>query len=146
LGIIGLLLDSENHSLQDIHQCDWRREVWVKSLTLEEYTLNLVDRFSNLPAELFKKCKEWADSAGGSIYLTCKQIEFPDSNEDPKFDMDGNYPKLSFLNKLLAKLKIEPNDNELMEFLKLAKSQTKTIITSESKIGQQKFQVAVSIS
>lgn len=138
-------IDSK-HSIQDIHKCSSTNEEWTKSLTSEEYAVNLIDKLGNLPEILYQRCKEWAENTTGHIYLTCKQIESPDNNQGPEVGVRANSPKLSFLNTLLANSKIEPNDNELREFLKLARSQTRIVIDFDPIISQQKFLVSVSNS
>jgi hypothetical protein len=99
-----------------------------------------------LPNLLFRECKEWARNTNGQLYLTARRVESLDINEAEKSYVQPNYGELSFLDKLLEKSKILPNDQELLEFLRLAKNQTRIITTSSPKAGQPNLEFMLAVS
>ena len=129
-------IGSKDINLQEIHKCTPGTEDAIKRLGPEEYALDLQRKLNENHELLFKECKNWANNTSGQIYLVARKIQASHENETEGETTLVHYDAFPFLSKVLAQSKTILTDNELYEFLKLAKNQTKTVITLTGKPGE----------
>ncbi|HJU78410.1 MAG TPA: hypothetical protein VJ599_02455 [Nitrososphaeraceae archaeon] len=134
---------SQEFALHNVHKCD---PIVLNSVNM----LDPIQRSSELwreinyalPQVLLSECKDWARNTSGQLYLMAKPSNEQIGNE---IEIQENYDSLPFLQSVLSKSKIKLNDPELLEFLKLARNQTKACFTikANSARGNLRYIVAV---
>ena len=132
----------KNISIQDIHKCDPESIKRAAGLQQWEYATELTDKIFNLPNHLFQECMEWAIWASKTnrhLYLESTKAESTKNKQFRDTYTTIHIDASSFLSKLITNPRIRPDDEELMEFLKLTKDKTEAIITYTDNTGNNNF-------
>jgi hypothetical protein len=139
-------IGANNLILQANHICTFDKENAIKRLGPKKYFYDLQRLQNTFPEFLFRQCKDWANCTTGQLFLKASKVESSDKSETQEDSVQVDYDALPFLNKLLAQSKMVPNDTELYEFLKLAKNQTKVIMTFRVKPDQAILRYMIAVS
>jgi hypothetical protein len=119
-------------SLLKNHKCYAEMRNSTLRLSDSQYELELGRKINLFPELLFKQCKEWARNTSRQVYLIATKIGPSNQNEFQNYGTPIYSDTLLLFSRVIEKSNILLNDEDLHEYLKVAKNQTRTIVIDSS--------------
>jgi hypothetical protein len=141
--IIRTWSSSQEFAVRNVHKCDPIILDSVNKLDPIQRSSELWRENYALPQVLLSECKDWARNTTGQLYLVAKPSNEQIGNE---IEIQENYDSLPFLKSVLSNSKINLNDLELLEFLKLAGNQTKACFTIKANSGHLNLRYILAVT